>query len=133
MKNEENQGFTSFDFLTLMFSFAVIVAVSAPIIKRNFQTDNVNIAKRDLNIISNSLLSPNTLNTLANYDPVKKSSGRSIASIESSALAAPVDIKSLQEHLKKGEWEGDVGKDPWGNPYHFAYLKNSKGMATHVA
>jgi hypothetical protein len=62
---------------------------------------------------------------------LKKQNSRNVASVEKT-FTKP-DPESLKSHLKNGEWEGDIGRDPWGHPYHFSFLRNSKGQATHVA
>jgi len=138
MKAEENQGFTSFDFFTLVLSMAIIVGISAPIIKKNFKADNsVELAKRDLDTIGQTIMNPATLNELArNYKSDESSnSPREIASIDGkpSQLVSELDLASFQKHLKNGEWEGEIGKDPWGRPYHFSFIRNTAGVHTHVA
>jgi hypothetical protein len=132
MKTEENHIFTTFDFFTLVLSLVVIVAISAPIINKNFQPDNsVERAKVSLNEIGHVILSPQTLMVLAqNY---KANGGRAIASVDDKSTTPAIDLASIQKHLKSGEWEGDVGKDPWGRPYHFSFIRNAAGMRTHVA
>jgi hypothetical protein len=135
MKHEENSGFTSFDFVTLIFSFAVIVAVSAPIIQRNFQADpNIQVAQNQAFSLSQSLLSPKMLEIMAARSNGEEFGSRSIASVSSDDSKIPnIDMASIKSHLKNGEWEGDVGKDPWGTPYHFAFIRNAQGTPTHVA
>ena len=125
MKVEENQRFTSFDFLTLVVSLVIVVGISAPIINRNFQPDNsVEKAKVSLVQIGQAMISPPNLSTANN---------RSVASVDPHSTSTSVDFEAIRQHLQKGEWEGDIGKDPWGRPYHFSFLRNSSGMHTHVA
>jgi hypothetical protein len=133
MNNEENHGFTSFDFITMMVSFAVIAAVTAPIIKKNFQDDqNIALARQGSSQVGQTLVNPKNLTTLAMIDT--KSADRAVASVGSNQPAAPhFDMESLKAHLQKGEWQGDVGKDPWNHPYHFSFLRNKNGSPTHVA
>jgi hypothetical protein len=135
MNNEENHGFTSFDFITVMVSFAIIAAVTFPIIQKNIQSDQtVERARQEASDLGRTLINPKNLTQLsaANGYTMPQSS-RSIASIGKSEAAVHLSLDSIKEHMKNGEWEGDIGKDPWGHPYHFSFLKNSKGMTTHVA
>jgi hypothetical protein len=134
MKNEENQGFTSFDFITMLFSFAVIAAVTAPIIKKNFETDqNVQVARNQLGELGHTLMDPVALNIVSMNSEPKSQNDRSVASIHEDNKIPSFDIEDLKNHVKKNEWEGQIGKDPWGNPYHFAFLKNQNGVVSHVA
>ena len=133
MKNEENQGFTSFDFITMIFSLAVIIAVSAPILKKKLQPDpNSRIAEQQASILGHELVSSKLLFSLADSRKPGEES-RQIASADSKATIPDVDIKVLQAHLKAGESAGTIGKDPWGAPYNFVFVRNAKGMQTRVA
>jgi hypothetical protein len=134
MNNEENHGFTSFDFITMMISFAVIAAVTGPIIKKNIQSDqSLDQARVETSQLGRSLVNPANLTKLVsdNDNPFKK--GRAVASVDRKDSGPKLDLESIRSHLKSGEWEGNIGRDPWGNPYHFSFLKNSKGATTHVA
>jgi len=141
MKSEEKQRFTSFDFFTMAASLTVIVVVSLPIIKRNFQSDeSLATVKRDLGVIGQSVRSPQALSVLAMNAAARSAGDRNIASVgktttnPSGNLSLPdLDLGAVREHLKKGEWEGEIGKDPWGSPYHFSFVHNQSGAPHAVA
>ena len=133
MNNEENHGFTSFDFITMMISFVVIAAVTAPIIRKNIQLDQTNDqAKNEARILGRTLLDPRNLQTMVSGNSVKVKSGRSIASLPRAENLPNLDVESLKAHLKSGEWEGDISSDPWRHAYHFAFVKNLKGVPAYI-
>jgi hypothetical protein len=134
MNNEENHGFTSFDFITMMVSFVVIAAVTGPIIRKNIQSDqSLERARLETSQIGRSLTNPaNLINLPSNNDNSDKS-GRAVASINKAAVGPKIDMNAVRSHLKNGELEGKVGQDPWGNPYDFAFLRNEKGATNRVA
>src|SRR4051812_11707330 len=111
MKSKENQGFTSFDFLTMILSFAIILSVSVPILKKNLNSGEMELAQRDTDAIALSLLKPNNSQV---------SQQRGLASIDS------------KQASHSSPWKGDAGKDPWGNPYHYTFVRNKMGVPTHV-
>lgn len=115
MKHNKNQVFTSFDFFTVVVSFAVILGVSTPIIKQNLQTGNVELAQKEAHFLAYTLLKSKEPSTLRTASETRHHSERSIASIE-----------------KEGTWEGETGKDPWGNPYHFRFLRNAQGAPAYL-
>jgi hypothetical protein len=135
MNNEENHGFTSFDFITVMVSFAIIAAVTFPIIQKNIQSDqSLERARQEATDLGRTLINPKNLSQLSAANGyTMPAQARSIASINKGDDVVHLNLDSIKEHLKKGEWEGDIGKDPWGHAYHFSFLKNSKGTTTHVA
>ncbi len=106
---KKNQGFTSFDFLTMVSTFGVILFVSVPILTRTFKSNDFETANRDIRAITLSLLKPG---------PGSAHGQRNLASAVAEDNAAS---------------EGRAGKDPWGNQYRFAFIKNSKGLSTHLA
>jgi len=134
MNNEENHGFTSFDFITVMVSFAIIAAVTFPIIQKNIQSDqSLESARRGSSEMGRILKNPKNLGPLSTATGyTMPQSSRSIASVAKTDAVIHLDMAAIKEHMKNGEWEGDIGKDPWGHAYHFSFLKNAKGMTTHV-
>jgi len=136
MNNEENHGFTSFDFITMMVSFVVIAAVTAPIIRKNIQSDqSLDRARTETKSLGKTLLDPRNIQGMVSGNGVPENSGRSVASLPRSESLPKMDMESLKAHLKNGEWEGNLSTplDPWGNQYHFAFLKNSKNEPNRIA
>jgi hypothetical protein len=122
LKFKLNQGFSTFDFLTMMASLVVIVGISAPILKKNLETGNIEKAQVDARKIASELLySKDTEHLrLASGSAKPEASGRGVASV---GLVAKND---------EANWAGSIGKDPWGNPYHFKFLRNENGMPVEV-
>jgi hypothetical protein len=134
MNSEENHGFTSFDFITMMVSFVVIAAVTGPIIRKNIQSDqSLDRAKNEAQSLGQTLLDPRNIQTMVSGNSTTEKSGRSIASLPRAENLPKLDVESMKAHLKNGEWEGNISTDPWGDPYHFAFLKNAKGIPAYVA
>jgi hypothetical protein len=135
MNSEENHGFTSFDFITMIVSFSVIAIVTAPIIRKNIQADqSVDQARMETSQIGISVGNPKNISILTGDFKNRLPNDRSVASVPAGDGSSRIDLESLKSHLKKGEWEGTTERlDPWGRAYHFSFLRNSKGVATHVA
>src|ERR1035437_9607384 len=103
MKNKRNQGLTSFDFITMVVSFGVIVLVVAPIVRRNMQSGNIETAQRETSTLAARLLQTQdggaSLRLASSVH--KKSESRSIASVD--------------EVTGSGrDWEGETGRDQIG-------------------
>jgi hypothetical protein len=119
MKSEQNHGLTSFDLLTLIFSIGVIFAVSAPILTKNMQTGKIDQAQQELSVVAKSLIK---------YKPMKSIgfSNRGLASVEEGSEKGSMSI------VRRSLWNGDAGVDPWGLPYHYAFVRDSKGTPTKL-
>jgi hypothetical protein len=130
MNNEENHGFTSFDFITMMVSFVVIAAVTGPIIRKNIQSDqSLDRAKMETKSLGRTLLDPRNIQTMVSGKiPVDKS-GRSIASLQN---LPPLNVESLKANLKSGISGFKAGRDPWGEEYIAGYLQNAKGLPVSI-
>jgi hypothetical protein len=128
MNNEENHGFTSFDFITMMVSFVVIAIVTAPIIRKNIQSDqSIDRARSEARNLGRTLLDPRNLQTMVSGNSTDIKSGRSIASLPRAEDLPKLNVESLKAHLKNGDSGGKISLDPWGMEYNFAFLNNSKG------
>lgn len=116
MKTKSNQAFTTFDFIVTSVSVAIIVLVSGPIISKNLESGNIEKAQKETHDLAFELLNSadNKALRLASA-PVSMAKGsRGIASVGDNS------------------WSGSAKKDPWGNPYHFRFLRNSKGMPVEL-
>ncbi len=126
MNTKSNQGLTTFDFITMVFSLVVIVGISIPIIQKNLESGNMEQAQKEALSLASRLLNSKdsaSLLRIASDKPrlPEKSEGRAIASIGKSDVAKDIP------------WTGQSGKDPWGNPYHFRFMRNAKGMPVEIA
>ena len=117
MKTKSNQAFTTFDFIVTSVSVAIIVLVSGPIISKNLESGNIEKAQKEAHDLAFELLnSPDaTALRLASAPVSMKKDTRNIASVDDNSA-----------------WSGSAKKDPWGNPYHFRFLRNAKGMPVEL-
>lgn len=118
MKHKQNQGFSTFDFLTMTASVAIIFFVSTPIIKKNLEVGNIDKAQRDARTLAFELLHNDK------YQNLRLASAVAPASSRSRGIASVSATDSV--------WTGEAGKDPWGNPYRFRFLRNDKGMPVEI-
>lgn len=120
MKHKSIQAFTTFDFIVTAASFTVIIAVSLPIIQKNLQSGNIEKAQKETHQIAFDLLNSQETGLLriASTSSQKLGQGRAVASVDRS------DVPSM--------WTGQAKQDPWGTPYHFRFLRNSKGMPVQL-
>ncbi len=109
---ESNQGFSTFDTITIILSVVVISIIVVPILNRRVDSQYVEIAKRQAQEWSQKITSVEKLSE----DSKKDSSGRNLAS---DPAAASVGM-------------GSVGADPWGQPFNYQYVKNSIGQPVYV-
>jgi hypothetical protein len=120
MKTEGNQGFTSFDFLTLVFSFALIFFVSVPILQKNLNSGEIEVAQRDAEAIARTLVNPNDTSTFQFLTNAQAQQKRGIASVNPAKFH------------RDPKWTGEAGKDPWGRPYRYVFIRGASGAPTHV-
>jgi hypothetical protein len=84
---------------------------------------NIDAAQEQAERIAFSLLQDGgqkiRMATIESPSRALKQGERNIASI-TSTLTTPV------------EWSGKLGKDPWGNPFHFRFLKNKLGAPVQI-
>jgi hypothetical protein len=115
LKHKKNQGFSTFDFLTMSVSLAAIFAVVLPIIKKNLEIGNIDKAQREARNLAFELIHNDKYQQLRVGSYHVQEQSREIASTPENT-----------------QWEGESGKDPWGNPYHFRFLRNEKGMPVQI-
>ena len=99
MNSEENHGFTSFDFITMIVSFSVIAIVTAPIIKKNIQADsNVDQARLEASQFGSAVGNPKNIPFLTGDLGNKLPNDRSVASIPNGdAGLSRINMESLKE------------------------------------
>src|SRR5690606_15960630 len=100
-----NQGFTSFDAISIVFSFLILITIIVPILGRRVDTQYAEVAKRQAEELSQKISSLENLSD--------DSDGRAPAS-EASLLG------------------GVISADPWGQPYRYQYARNSSGQPVYV-
>ncbi|MCC6277833.1 MAG: hypothetical protein IT289_07975 [Oligoflexia bacterium] len=118
----KNQGLTSFDVLTIMFSLGVVVAVSAPIVRTNFDSRNLEKAQIAASQMAKQLSAANSLKS--------QEKGRSIASV---GVSSEENESGKLLGYVPGTASGEGGKDPWGRPYRFSFIQDAKGLPVQVA
>lgn len=120
LKIKLNQGLKSFDVLVMAFSVLLVCGISVPIIDKTFEGEHIDQAKRETEKLAKDLVSSEgktlRIASSANFNSEKNS--RSIASV---GISSP-----------EKSWEGNFGKDPWGKPYHFRFLKNKRGAPVQI-
>jgi type II secretory pathway pseudopilin PulG len=121
MKILRNQGLTSFDVLTIMFSFGVIIAVAAPIMRNNMEAVNIETAHQVASQLANQLSQYKYSKTQ------EKSAQRGIASVSQS------DMEAQEISFAPGQLKGEGGKDPWGRPFQYEFVRDSKNETIQVA
>ena len=131
---QEKQGFSSLDFFTIVFSFAFIIYISAPIISRHLEAEGINKAEQDIAELSHSLLqpAPNHESFLASAPP-SKHSNRGIASVDPNDSSGDISSqRNILASIKNQKDTGEIGVDPWGKPYHYLFVRNMMGTQTHL-
>jgi hypothetical protein len=112
-----NQGFTTFDFLTLIGSLVIVGAVSIPIVQKNLQSSNIEQAQFETKKWAGELLYSKDSSLLRQVTAVDKAKNRNIASVVGKPAV---------------DCDGQVGKDPWGQPYQFKFVRNDQGMPIEI-
>jgi hypothetical protein len=125
MKNEQNHGLSTFDFITMVFSFVVIICVTSPILTKNIQSKNIELAQREASHIAKSLSDMNVLHTIGLLDTQKK---RGVASVDLESAQSPIDLQVI----KRGTWDGVASRDPWGAPYHYLFMRDVQGRPSQI-
>ncbi len=112
MNSQSNQSFSSFDLVTMLAAIVAIFVITGPILYNQSDEENRQKAQQEALIISKQI--QDQLKVQISSNQQETSQGREIASDE------PIN------------WEGIVGQDPWGQPYHYRTIRNAYGLPTHL-
>lgn len=82
------------------------------------EVGNIDRAQREARNLAFELLHDDKFQKLrlGSYKVQNSNQGRAIASVP-----------------KDDSWSGELGKDPWGQPYKFRFLRNKEGMPVEIA
>lgn len=130
MKNNlNNQGFSTFDVLTVLGSVFALVLVTAPILGRQINIQHGESAKARSSDIAELMAASEAKQLSASSGSNETSKGqRQIASVSESFAASG---RPLGGSVSGTDGEADL--DPWGHPYQYHILKNAYGQPTHIA
>jgi competence protein ComGC len=112
-KDQLYHGFTTVDLLTFVMTILAAIVITVPIVMKQSSKNSHEQAFKKAEEISNSLFEEVQIQ-VRSFE--QSHEVRSIASVSSRALS----------------WEGVVGTDPWGNPFHYRVLKDIYGRPTHL-
>ncbi len=114
LKLKQNQGLSTFDFLVMFVSLAVVLVICIPILQKNMEGGNIDKAKQEAERLALGLIQDGGVSLrLASQN--KTDTSRSIASVG-----------------KEITWSGNLGKDPWGQPFQYRFLKNKNGAPVQI-
>jgi hypothetical protein len=148
--NEEKQGISPLDLFTVVFSFAFVLYISAPIITHFLESKGIAKAQIEIAELTAGLRQPGALSkerfaalNLEQNNMLSHGQSRAIASETSSApsdlhpglphgLPPGLPPKNFLAEIREQTQEGTLGKDPWGRSYHYLFVHNHSGMPTHV-
>ncbi len=111
----------------MVLSVTVIAAVAIPIIELQSDGNHADIvkAKTETENLARRLVTGGRVMTAGSSINSKK--GRTIASVLPVSIVSPASLVSIDALA------GSYGKDPWGQPYHFQFLKNKLGAPAQLA
>lgn len=107
MNSQSNQGFSTFDTISIIMSVVVIAVIIVPILSRRVDSQNIEVARDQAEQWSQKITSLENLS-------VAETGGRTPASVQNEG------------------GEGAIGSDPWGKPYRFQFIRNAKGQPVYV-
>ena len=93
------------------------VAIIAWVLTNNFSNQSVKQAQLDTESLTAQILMGG-LKSLPNDE--NNAQGRGIASVGGAKFTSKIGL------------EGQLGKDPWSNPYRYKLLKNQSGEYSHI-
>lgn len=112
MVYEQKQALSSFDIVVLVLSIFAVILISAPIIYSS--TGLQKQKKADNESMKLGQILQNDLNS---YITARSQQRRQIASATES---------------KRGQFEGVIGEDPWGNPYFYKTQRDIYGKPQYL-
>jgi hypothetical protein len=107
MIHKSDQGFSTFDTISIVTSVLLLALIITPIIIRRVDTQYAEVAKHQAQEWSQKITSLEKLSD----DSKSASQSRNPASLQAS---------------------GTVGADPWGQPFHYQYARNSSGQPVYI-
>ncbi|PIU00329.1 MAG: hypothetical protein COT74_05205 [Bdellovibrionales bacterium CG10_big_fil_rev_8_21_14_0_10_45_34] len=113
-------GFSSFDFFSVLGAILLVVAISVPIVQKKITGNEIKKAR----VIAEGMADE----VLRKHAPLQapwqkqKGANRSIASLAGGASSMAMPLAE----------DGSIGRDPWGQPYKFAWIRNAYGIPTHM-
>ncbi|MCH2534186.1 MAG: type II secretion system protein GspG [Bdellovibrionales bacterium] len=118
MKIEKKQIVKGSDVLYMFFSIALLFTFMASAVSDTFNSNQVDQARIDVENLVLQIQSSGLKKFLPN-----KTSDRSLASVSE---------KTKIEYSSKIGDEGQLGKDPWGQPYFYKLVKDDSGHVSKL-
>ncbi len=115
-KGERKQGFTTFDTLMVLALGITALGISSSIISDSLRDDRPERAQFGAEALAHQIASGG-LAEMKNDAEVESSTNRGPASVSSGALNL---------------YEGLLGKDPWGQPFHYKLVRANDGRASRI-
>jgi hypothetical protein len=115
-KGQRKQGFTSFDTLMVLALGLTAVGISSSIIMDSLRDDRSERAQFGAEALAHQIASGG-MAEMKNDAQVETSTNRGPASVPSSSLNL---------------YEGELGKDPWGQPFHYKVVRSQDGRASRI-
>ena len=115
--NESNQGFSTFDTMTSLGSLVLLVLIAGPILSHRIKSSNTDAARLEIQNLAAKI----PLNEKLSDSDLRPGNSRAPASFDSAASLSNPGIGATDS------------KDPWGNAYHFHYIKNTMGQPLYLA
>jgi hypothetical protein len=119
-KDKKKQGFTTFDTVMVLALGLTALGISTSIITDSLRDDRSERAKYGAEALAHQIASGGLAEIKNNAKP-ESSTNRGPASVEISAEASLLDL-----------YEGELGKDPWGQPYHYKLVRSTAGRALRI-
>lgn len=116
---QKNQGFNAKDVFLVFFFLGAFVAIGMYTFADFFTDKNLVKCKDDVESLTAQIM-VGGLKTL----PPGAISSRNVASISATSNAP-----KFQTRLNS---EGRIGKDPWGQPFHYKIVSDPKGEARYI-
>jgi hypothetical protein len=116
IKGHKKQGFTSFDTVMVLALGFTALGISSSIIRDSLRDDRPERAQFGAEALAHQIASGG-MAEMKNDAQVESSTNRGPASTTSSSLNL---------------YEGELGKDPWGQPFHYKVLRANDGRVSRI-
>ena len=117
-KDSKKQGFTTFDTVMVLALGFTALGISASIMSESLRDDRMDRARFGAETLAHQIASGG----LALGEPDAKN--------ESPTQRGPAPVSQSEPGL--GLYDGTLGKDPWGQPYHYKLIRGSDGRAARI-